>query len=244
MSTALPRPMSFETLPGSIYSNRPWLIEADDAMFERLFAECPEEDFAPHGFHSFGRRHEVLRIESGCFATCYGRNGAWDRMTGLFLPGSLLGAPKALLHPKEAMPLVALALSPVHVRRMPTDRFRAVLQADPALELRFWKQFARHQEAQLEGMLVNDADTVPVRLAKLFLVLASCGKKVRIDPREPAHEMVLSVNPHVSELAILVHATRSVVSRIFGCWEKAGLVRRTERGLVIATDFSLRFLEV
>lgn len=218
-----------------IYASLPWLLEPDDSAFEAFFLNCPLKEISAHQIFFFGGQRQFFYIESGLIATCFGRGDTFDRMASLFRPGTLLGAPKAVLHPGKDMPLMALALSPVSVRVMEEAAFIKLLEQDRDLKLRYLMSLAKHHERQIEGLLVCGVDPLPLRLAKLLIVL------LELVPEDAdAAWKRLTIDARVSEVAELIHATRPAVSKVLNAWEKQGLLRRQDGRLELACDFPER----
>ena len=145
-------------------------------------------------------------------------------MTALFVPRTILGGPKALLH-KRPLELTFRTLSPVRALQ-----FRRFLADHPGIELEYLRTLAWNHEAQLDGLLVNGLDPVPVRLARLFLSLLAIGG-------EESSAGLLPIEPTVDELALMVHATRAVVNRLLSDWIKRGLIERSGRKIIVRPNF-------
>ncbi|MDO5530893.1 Crp/Fnr family transcriptional regulator [Sutterella sp.] len=220
-----------------VYTFTPWLNVPDDPAFAGIFAECPETTLPAHRSYSLGNTFDVCRVEEGWLATCYWRSGSFDRMAGLIMPGSLIGAAKAINHPGEKMPLLSLTLTPVRMRRMTAVRFREILDADHELWLRFMLSLVHHQEAYLEGMFLMDTSPVPVRLAKLFSILLPLGQN-------DGDWTALPFSPRVGELALMTHATRPAMSRVVSDWRRRGLIAREGDRFLVARDFTVRVAEL
>lgn len=154
-------------------------------------------------------------------------------MTALFVPRTILGGPKALLH-KRPLELTIRTLSPVRLRRRDALQFRRFLADHPGIELEYLRTLARNHEAQLDGLLVNGLDPVPVRLARLFLSLLAIGG-------EESSAGLLPIEPTVDELALMVHATRAVVNRLLSDWIKRGLIERNGRKIIVPPNFKAAF---
>lgn len=170
--------------PGILYSKCPWRFHPDPPLLEKLFESAPVVELPAHIDHAFGRESFVYWIDQGILATCAPRTRG-PRMTALFVPRTILGGPKALLHKR---PL------------------------------------------ELDGLLVNGLDPVPVRLARLFLSLLAIGG-------EESSAGLLPIEPTVDELALMVHATRAVVNRLLSDWIKRGLIERIGRKIIVRPNF-------
>lgn len=202
--------------PGILYSKCPWRFHPDPPLLEKLFVDAPVVELPAHIDHAFGRESFVYWIDQGILATCAPRTRG-PRMTALFVPRTILGGPKALLH-KRPLELTFRTLSPVRLRRRDALQFRRFLADHPGIELEYLRTLAWNHEAQLDGLLVNGLDPVPVRLARL-----------------------LPIEPTVDELALMVHATRAVVNRLLSDWIKRGLIERNGRKIIVLPNFKAAF---
>lgn len=214
--------------PGILYSKCPWRFHPDPPPLEKLFVDAPVVELPAHIDHAFGRESFVYWIDQGILATCAPRTRG-PRMTALFVPRTILGGPKALLH-KPPLELTIRTLSPVRLRRRDALQFRRFLADHPGIELEYLRTLAWNHEAQLDGLLVNGLDPVPVRLARLFLSLLAIGG-------EESSAGPLPIEPTVDELALMVHATRAVVNRLLSDWIKRGLIERSGRKIIVLPNF-------
>lgn len=211
------------------YSDRPWLLRPDDERFAVLFSGGALEKRRAHETFSFGLDHAVWRVESGLVATYVLFGGGIGRMTGLFPEGTLLGAPKAVIHHGEAMPLIARAIGPVAMRRISAEAFRQALDAEPDLRASYTSNLLANHESQMDGILVNDLAPLKTRTALLLLALFEAAG----EPLGPGWNRV----PYpitTQELSEMVHATRSAVSRELSALANSGLFRRTGRVLYVS----------
>lgn len=219
--------------PGILYSKCPWRFHPDPPLLEKLFVDVPVVELPAHiDDHAFGRESFVYWIDQGILATCAPRTRG-PRMTALFVPRTILGGPKALLH-KRPLELTIRTLSPVRLRRRDALQFRRFLADHPGIELEYLRTLAWNHEAQLDGLLVNGLDPVPVRLARLFLSLLAIGG-------EESSAGLLPIEPTVDELALMVHATRAVVNRLLSDWIKRGLIERNGRKIIVLPNFKAAF---
>lgn len=204
-------------------------LSSRPAAARKLFVDAPVVELPAHIDHaSFGRESFVYWIDQGILATCAPRTRG-PRMTALFVPRTILGGPKALLH-KRPLELTIRTLSPVRLRRRDALQFRRFLADHPGIELEYLRTLAWNHEAQLDGLLVNGLDPVPVRLARLFLSLLAIGG-------EESSAGLLPIEPTVDELALMVHATRAVVNRLLSDWIKRGLIERNGRKIIVRPNF-------
>ena len=211
---------------GFLYSACPWRFHPDPEELGELFDGAAEMTLAAHANHAFGREPFVYLIDEGVLAT-YAPITHGLRMTALFTKGSVLGGPKALLH-GEPMDLTVLALTPVKLRRRNAVQFRRWLADRPAVELKYLRSLALNHEAQIDGLLINGIDAVPVRLARLFPTLLEIGGASG-DSSPSGGSAELPIEPTVEELGLMIHATRAVVNRVLVDWEKSGRIARTAR---------------
>ena len=118
--------------PGILYSKCPWRFHPDPPLLEKLFESAPVVELPAHIDHAFGRESFVYWIDQGILATCAPRTRG-PRMTALFVPRTILGGPKALLH-KRPLELTIRTLSPVRLRRRDALQFRRFLADHPGIE--------------------------------------------------------------------------------------------------------------
>lgn len=214
------------------WMNKPRMPKELIPLLEKLFVDAPVVELPAHIDHAFGRESFVYWIDQGILATCAPRTRG-PRMTALFVPRTILGGPKALLH-KRPLELTIRTLSPVRLRRRDALQFRRFLADHPGIELEYLRTLAWNHEAQLDGLLVNGLDPVPVRLARLFLSLLAIGG-------EESSAGLLPIEPTVDELALMVHATRAVVNRLLSDWIKRGLIERNGRKIIVLPNFKAAF---
>lgn len=213
-----------------LYSDAPWCFRPDPAALAALFFDAPVVELPAHAVHHFTRENFVHLVDSGVVITVAELPGA-DRMTGVFAPGSILGGPKALLHPARGIDLAARTLSTVRLRRLGADVFIDFLNAHPAVKSDYLLTLAHNHEAQMDGLLVNGTEPVPVRLALLFESLAD------LEAANAARGVACTVEPTVEELALMVHATRAVVNRVLCAWEREGRIAREHRRIRLLPGF-------
>lgn len=236
--------LEFSTLrtpcaPGTLYSHCPWLCVPDPPELEALFADSPVLAIPAHVNHDFGREPFVWWIDAGILAT-YAERADGSRIVEIFTKGALLGAPKAMLHRESCMRLSCRMLSPMRVRRTDASRFRSFLAEHPETEAEWWKRLALSHTAMIDGLLINGLEQVPVRLAHLFVVLASlAGQGAQLNSQEGT---LLPIGPTADELALMTHATRAVISRQLSAWARGGLIERRGRRILLAPDFADRTL--
>lgn len=126
--------------PGILYSKCPWRFHPDPPLLEKLFESAPVVELPAHIDHAFGRESFVYWIDQGILATCAPRTRG-PRMTALFVPRTILGGPKALLH-KRPLELTIRTLSPVRLRRRDALQFRRFLADHPGIELEYLRTLA------------------------------------------------------------------------------------------------------
>ncbi len=207
-----------------VYSDIPWLIPEECAALAELF----REKGTPVAIRvktvlNFGEEPKVYFVEKGLIATFSSAIGRDERLVALFSSGTAFGAEKSVRSKFNPKPLIARALLPVKAYMLDAPQFRRALEADPELYIRVMHSFLRHDDAKIEGLLMNDLLTVPERLACMIEVLFLAEKMPLSDfPR------CLPKAVSVTELARLVHSSRAVVSRILSGWAAEG--RITENG--------------
>ena len=130
-----------------------------------------------------------------------------------------MGAEKSIKGKHAIKPLIARALLPTKVLVMDAAQFKRELELDPILCIAALKSFIRHDDAKIEGLLMNDLLTVPQRVALMVKVLFQA-----LNMPLTALPKCLPKTITVTELARLVHSDRAVVSRILAKWVEEGIV--------------------
>ena len=213
------------------YSSSPWLIPKDCPELAELFRSKGKTVFFPkRETFNFGNEPYCYLVEKGILATFANRTGRDDRLMSIFQAGTVLGAAKSLKTGGfNRKPLVARALTPVEAKRMDASQFKRALDNDPELACKALRCFLMHDDAKIEGLLLNDLLTVQQRLAHMVNILfLATGRRLGSVPAKlpPAFS--------VTELSRLVHSDRAVVSRILSSWLQEGLVARAGRSYLFS----------
>lgn len=207
----------------SIYADRPWLVYPMPKVVADLFSKTRAYDIPDGEEYPFGIHPKVHLIEKGLIAT-YVQSGSLDlRMTGLFGPGSILGAAKAMTHPTRTMKLYAKTLAPCRIRTLSTRTFLHDLQTYQ-LENIVQDTVSKSHECQMDGLLVNDLLCVKDRLALLLKILFDLQNTPLNN-----HLQRLQFSISVHEMANMVHATRAVISRQLSAWVQEGKAQKMGR---------------
>ena len=212
------------------YAKMPWVIPPAPAVTEAVFVKEGEPFEVPRGdFFDFGRGDTVWWIESGLFAT-YSKNYVRAmRYIGLFGPRTVLGGTMAVRSRGDPMQLAARVLAKARGLRLGAKRSRRLLEEPGTASLMFrWCLSA--SEAQLEGSVVNDLYPVEMRmrLALAALYAASGG-----NPAEASFPVDLPWEITVTDIARLVHADRSLVSRILSDCQRKELLSKSGRRIAV-----------
>ncbi len=192
-----------------IYSRSPWLIPPDSAELVRLF----EQKGKPVAFSSrrslhFGDKRYAYLIRKGLVATYAGSIGKFERLICIFQPGTVFGAEKSLKGEFATKPLIAKTLLPVEALMLDAAIFKQQVQADPALTAAVLRDFLAHDDAKIEGLLMNGLLTVPQRLALMVeTIFRGSGHPLS----DASRCLPLAVT--VTELSRLIHCDRAVLSR-------------------------------
>ena len=207
------------------YSSSPWLIPKDCPALVALFRDKGRPvSFPTRKNFNFGEEPYCYLVEKGILATFANRTGQDDRLMSIFQPGTVLGAAKSLKQRFNRKPLIARALVPVEALRLDASQFRRALDADPQFACKALLSFLAHDDAKIEGLIMNDLLTVQQRLAHMVHVLfLATGRRLSATPAR------LPPSITVTELARLVHSDRAVVSRILSGWTEEGIAMRNGR---------------
>lgn len=207
----------------NVYSDTPWLIPKDPACLIGLFRRLGHPvAFKARESVNFGIEQKAYLVEKGLIATFADGLGQSDRLMAIFGPGSVFGAEKSLKGAFSTKPLIARALIQVEGFALDAAQFKRELEADQALCLQALHAFIRHDDAKIEGLLVNGLAPVPERLARVIeVIFAATGQQLDDFPR------CLPRPVSVTELARMTHSDRAVVSRILSAWERRGLIEKT-----------------
>ena len=197
----------------SVYAKRPWLVYPMPRCIATLFSSVPYH-VLPVGHETpFGLHRSVHFIETGLIATYIQTPNGELRITGLFGPGSILGAAKAMTHPTTTMQLYARTLCDCKIRTLSAEHFLHLLAQNPTYEDLVQDTISKSHECQMDGLLVNDLLCVKDRLALLIKVLFDL-QKTPLNLSLQRLQYPLSV----LEMANMVHATRAVISRQLSTW--------------------------
>ena len=190
-----------------VYAECPWVVPPDAPELLALFREKGRPAFVrSRTVVNFGEEPTAYMVEEGLVGTFAGGVGKYERLIVLFPPGTSVGAEKSIKGKHAIKPLIARALLPTKVLVMDAAQFKRELELDPILCIAALKSFIRHDDAKIEGLLMNDLLTVPQRVALMVKVLFQ------------------ALNMPLTELARLVHSDRAVVSRILAKWVEEGIV--------------------
>lgn len=128
----------------------------------------------------------------------------------------------------------AIAVEPSRLLLLPRDAFLHLLQSDPAFALDLLALVCRRLRQDVAVAQDVAFLDVPARLAKALLQLAES------EGRPVAEGVALATPLTQTELAGLVGATRESVNKALGCYERQGLIRRIQGGIVVLRPDELR----
>lgn len=203
-----------------VYAECPWVVPPDAPELLTLFREKGRPAFVrSRTVVNFGEEPTAYMVEEGLVGTFAGGVGKYERLIVLFPPGTSVGAEKSIKGKHAIKPLIARALLPTKVLVMDAAQFKRELELDPILCIAALKSFIRHDDAKIEGLLMNDLLTVPQRVALMVKVLFQA-----LNMPLTALPKCLPKTITVTELARLVHSGRAVVSRILAKWVEEGIV--------------------
>lgn len=214
-----------------ILNFQPWICEPDAPEVVDLFRRRGRaRRFARNDVFKIGLpSSDIFLIESGVIVL-YIEEGVWfenPRAFSVFLAGRVLGAVRSMsTRPSK---LHARALRDVEALALPSVDFRAAIVADDRLHLAATYDIMSKQGTQNEGLLANLLLDPPQRLVVLLQAIFAA---YRLDIRDGWNRVPLDLRTH--EYGAIVHTTRITVSRVFGEWKRAGLLRRAGHFVEVA----------
>ena len=221
-----------------VYSDSPWLIPQDCPELVSLFMEKGRPvTFASRKIFHFGDKRYAYLIEKGLVATYAGSIGKFERLICIFQPGTVFGAEKSLKGEFSTKPLIAKTLLPVQARMLDAAAFKSELATNPELALLAMRNFLAHDDAKVEGLLMNDLLTVPQRVA---LMVDTLFKGAGHPLSEMKMRLPLAVT--VTEFSRLIHCDRAVLSRTLKAMAGEGLLEIRGAGYFFDRNV-LRILE-
>ena len=212
-----------------VYGRRPWLMTEDSdeiALFFKTSGSpflCRRREVI-----DLGHEHRIFWVEAGLLATSPTVGDHNQRLIGLFAQRTLLGGVRSVGHPGETMALMATALADTHGYAVPSVVYRRWLAEDPARERSVLRNCIAKSECQLEGVLVNDLCPVAYRVeVALAILFKAAGVSVSTLPA------VLPWEVTVTDIALLVHAERGMVSKAVAKLVREGVVGKSGRRLML-----------
>ncbi|EJX10226.1 hypothetical protein EVA_01667 [gut metagenome] len=177
---------------------------------------------------NLGHEHRIFWIEAGLFGTSLTVEDHNQRLIGLFSPNTLLGGVRSAGHIGEPMALMATALADTHGYALPSVTYQKWLSEDPEREKDVLRNCIAKSECQLEGVLVNDLCPVDYRVEVAIAILfKAAGISMKTLPA------VLPWQITVTDIAMLVHAERGMVSKAVARLVRDGIVCKFGRRLML-----------
>lgn len=201
-----------------------------DAIGERAVAALRLDDVVrrwPAGsvlFHEGDRADRVLLVRQGRVKLVATEANGTETVLAVRGPGELVGEVAAVDgRPRSAS---AVAVDAVTCSVVPTDLFRAVLEAEPGAAMALLRVMAaRLREAEGRRAEHGSLDTVQ-RLARRLLELAGTGTTVS--------------GLNQDDLAALIGGSRESVAKALLALRRAGLVRTGRRSIEVVDREGLR----
>ncbi len=221
--------------PPSVYAECPWLVPKDvPEVVAFIRAHGTEVAFRRGVATRFGEGNAVYLIEDGLVATQPGRVGDYERIIGLFGPERILGLIRAVGRGRRKMPLQATALTPVRAVRLEIGRVLDFIEADPALHARVLRNALHKAESQIDGVIMNDGLPLYERVLWALEVLTlDLDEEDADDEAAEDGPCPLPTGITITEIGLLVHASREMTSRAVGDAVRAGVVKKEGRRLLI-----------
>lgn len=177
---------------------------------------------------NLGHEHRIFWIEAGLFGTSLTVGDHNQRLIGLFAPNTLLGGVRSAGHTGEPMALMATALADTHGFALPSVTYQQWLTENSERETNVLRNCIAKSECQLEGVLVNDLCPVDYRVEVAIAILfKAAGISNNTLP------MVLPWEITVTDIAMLVHAERGMVSKVVAKLVREGIVGKSGRRLML-----------
>ncbi|MCI5851739.1 MAG: Crp/Fnr family transcriptional regulator [Sutterellaceae bacterium] len=219
-----------------VYTSTPWVVPPDDPLLCDLFREKGRlVRFQSRRVVNFGEEPTAYLVSKGLVGTFAGGTGNFERLIVFFPAGTTVGAEKSLKGSYAIKPLIARTLLPTEVLALDAPLFKRELEENPALAIAAFRSFLRHDDAKIEGLLMNATLRVQERLALVIKMLfLALGLELNRFPKR------LPKSVTVTELARFTYSDRSAVSRTLAGWADKGLVSEKNGAWL----FDSRILEV
>lgn len=144
----------------------------------------------------------------------------------LFRPGDAVGA--LAVFDQRVYPATATALEPSSVVRVPAREFFSLVERHPEMVKSLLKGMVT-RTLELARRIADQAESVEVRAARLFLTLAERGGTAG------AGGLVLPLDLSRKDLAELIGTTVESAIRLMSRWQKEGTLL-TEKGRFVVPD--------
>lgn len=204
----------------TVYSDSPWLMPPDPASTALIFHRLGRPvTLRARSVVNFGASHKVYLLQSGIVATFAGGVGNYERMAAFFTAGCTLGAVKAMTHRGAQMKLAARVYREAKALEIDSSQFMRELERDPKVFAETALNFVQKNEATVDGLLLNDLLKVPERLSKMIALLFEMDGKPLTDTFQPLPDCFT-----VTDLSMMIHATRVAVSQTLSRWAKARVI--------------------
>lgn len=205
----------------TVYSDSPWLLPPDPASTAAIFRRLGKPVLLKaRSLVNFGASNKVYLLESGIIATFAGGVGHYERMAGFFTAGCSLGAVKAMTHRGSPMSLQARVYREARALAIDSSQFMRELERDPKVFAETALNFVQKNEATMDGLFLNDLLKIPERLSRMIALLFQMDGRPLGTDCQPLPDCFT-----VTDLAMMIHATRVAVSQTLSRWAKEGLIQ-------------------
>lgn len=159
-------------------------------------------------------------VRSGSFKTAVSSTDGDEQITGLHLPGEMLGL-DGIEHGSH--PSTAIALETGSVCVFPFERLDRLAKETPELERQLWRLVSREFAARQEHLLLVGHRDAEAKLAAFLLSVSARLERMGFSPVE------FRLSMGRQEIGAYLGLTLETISRLFTRFQNAGLILRDRR---------------
>lgn len=221
-----------------VFKALPWVMPSEPPEIAEIFRrhgrriECPAGHQILHGLDS-----GVTLIEKGVVVFSFNDLENRCQIFSLCLPGRTIGDLESL-EPEAYAAADALCIKPCSLLTVSRETWLAAIRASVPMMEAYAKSANRKHWCAMEGMIANYTQPLDVRLRLFLLALISSHYEPGAREWNPC-PVVLTV----TDIAKIVAANRSWVSRRLSSWGEEGLLKKDGVFFVFHRDLFREFLE-